>query len=219
MKYLHVILLLVFSLSLIADTTPNIVPSSNIIQILDDYFNNLKSFKASFLQQSQERENNKSKKRKNNKIEKCEGTINISKNQKKPKMEIKYKNGRIKEIYMEGRYILIVNRETNKKKTYSIITTPLYALLSGNMTLSKLKPNIIIHKDDITININSNNQNITIVLSIRKSRNNKFTIKKLLAWTIEDNNTIINVGFDSKNYFVNGKQIVEDIDTNKNVQN
>lgn len=224
MKYLHMILLLVLIAPLNADINQtknnnisnksnlnnNIVHVSNIIQILNDYFTNLKSFKASFVQQSREIQNKNT--------EKCDGTINISRNKKNPKMEIQYKNGKIQEIYMEGRYISIINRKTKKKKTYSILTTPLYALLSGNMKISELKPNIIVHKDDITVNIISNKQNITLVFSIKNNKNNELDINKLLAWTIDDGKTIINVGFDNKNYFVNDKQVVESINSNKNVQ-
>lgn len=225
MQYSYILLLFALSVAVNANTIPNtndnnaqqksninnVLPAHNIVQILDNYFSNLKSFKASFVQQLREIQNNK--------IEKCEGTINISRDTKNHKMEIKYKNGKIQEIYMEGRYISVVNRKAKKKRTYSILTTPLYALLSGNMKISELKPNIIIHKDDITVNIISDKQNITLVLSTKNNKNNELSINKLLAWTIEDGKTIINVGFDSKNYFVNDKQIVESINTNKNVPN
>ena len=230
MKYSHVILLFALIVSVSTGAPPktnnnilqksnnnilqksnnNILQTNNIIQILENYFSNLKSFKASFVQQSREIQNKK--------IEKCEGTINISRDKKNPKMEIEYENGKIQKIYMEGRYISIINRKTKKKKTYSILTTPLYALLSGNMKISELKPNIIVHKDDITVNIISNKQNITLVFSIKHNKNNELDINKLLAWTIDDGKTIINVGFDSKNYFVNDKQVVENININKNVQ-
>ncbi|MBR1944489.1 MAG: outer-membrane lipoprotein carrier protein LolA [Alphaproteobacteria bacterium] len=222
MRYVYIALLFALSFTANADVKSNakkvvsntkssniIVPQSNIMQILEDYFNNLKSFSASFVQQSRNVNNNI--------IEKCEGTINICRDQKNPKMQIKYKDGKIKEIYMEGRYISIVNSQTNKKKTYSILTTPLYALLSGSIDIQKLKPVIIVNKYDITVNIKSDKQNITLVFSTI-TKNNKLNINKLLAWTVDDGKTIINVGFDDKNYLVNDKAIIEH-DNNKNVPN
>ena len=160
---------------------------------LKEYFeNNLESFVASFIQKSSDSK------------EKCNGTIYISRNKNKPQMRVQYKNGPIQDIFMSGRYISIIDRKTKKKKTYSILTTPLYALLSGNLNLSDLKPKIIVNKNDVTINIKSNNQDIVIVFSTI-TNNKKQVIDKLIAWTIYDGKTIINVGFDTKNYFINDK--------------
>ena len=200
MKYIFSILAVCFNVILcnveIQSNEKKIISTSGEYTIekqLKEYFENtLESLVASFIQKSSDTN------------EKCNGTIYISRNKNKPQMRVQYKNGSIQDIFMSGRYISIIDRKIKKKKTYSILTTPLYALLSGNLKLSDLKPNIIVNQNDVTINIKSNNQNITIVFST-VTTNKRQTIDKLIAWTIDDGKTVINVGFDTKNYFVNDK--------------
>ena len=204
MKHLYIVLALCCNIILCScnATNTNKSPNGNktifasgeytVEKQLKEYFENIESLVASFVQQS------------SNNNEKCKGTIYILRNKKKPQMRIKYENGQIQDIFMSGRYISIIDRKTKKKKTYSILTTPLYALLSGNLKLSDLKPNIIVNKNDVTVNIKSNNQDITIVFSTIKTHAGQ-VIDKLIAWTIDDGKTIINVGFDTKSYFLNNK--------------
>ncbi len=183
------------------------LPKDTIDEQIQKYFDNdLEVLVASFKQHS------------SNDNKKCKGTIYILRNKKKPQMRVAYENGPVQDIVMEGRYISIINRKTQKAKSYSILTTPLYALLSGKKKFSEFKPRIMVNKDDVTVIIKYEKQYIILVFST-KITNNVTMIDKLIAWTIEDNNSAINVGFDEKKYYVNDRsRLPSDIFTIKCTQ-
>ena len=159
---------------------------------VENYFYQLNTFAASFEQID-------------SKDKKCNGKMYISKTNKKPQVRVNYNNGEIQDIIMNGRYISIINRKTKKKKTYSILTTPLYALLSGQLKLSDIKYSITSNNNNVILRVEDSNQIINIKFSIIKQTKNKDykIIDKLLSWTIDDRrNTTITVTFNEKDYNV-----------------
>ena len=177
------------------NTQLNNVNNNNIKKYDDQlkkFFEKLELFNAIFVQQSKNIQDKFYK-------EKCDGTIDIRRNDTNPQMKILYINGPIQEIVMQGRFISILNRKTQKRKSYSILTTPLYALLSGNMKLSELKPNISVNGTNINVYIKSDKQNITLVFSTKQIKN-EFKIDQLIAWTVNDGRTIVNVTFSKQSY-------------------
>ena len=203
MKHLRIILLSLFCGTVLyshgfSTTVENVDNKYTIENQLKEFFESkLKVFVASFVQQSS---NDKTK---------CRGTIYILRDNKKPQMRVAYENGPIQDIIMEGKKISIINRKTRKIKTYSILTTPLYALLSGKTKLSDFKYNIIVNTNDITVNINTDQNNIILLFSTKKSNVGPI-LDKLLAWTIDDGKTIINVGFNTNKYYINDRSKLPD---------
>ena len=167
-----------------------IVRQSKIISIdkqIENYFTNLKSLSADFAQSSDA----------DNEIHKAHIWLVRG---KKSNVRVKYQTGEVKEISMHGRYLTIINRKTNKSRTYSILTTPIYAILSGEIVLKDLDYQIFgDNNHDVSILIRYNNKQ-TVIMTFSKS-NNK--INQLVAWTISDAKSNIHVGFNSKNYLLN----------------
>ncbi len=185
---------------------------AQVIERMQRYFDNIKSLVASFIQTSNLVNGSKSDE------QLCNGTIYILKDNNKPQMVINYTTGPTQEIRMEGRFLSVINRKTQKKKKYSIKTTPIYNLLSGGMKIEQLKPEITVKDNNILVNIKQNNQYITLVFDITRVNNQNFNINKLIAWTIQDSKSIINVKLDKQQYYINDpKRIPNDIfSTNKN---
>lgn len=156
---------------------------------IEDYFKDLKSLSADFAQSTD----------KDNEIHKAHIWL---RRDKKPKVCIKYQSGEIKEMHMNGKFLTVINRKTNKSRTYSILTTPIYAILSGQLELKDLYYQVFgNNNNDVSILIRYNDKQ-TIIMTFSKLKQN---IHNLIAWTISDTKSNIHVGFNSKKYYLNSK--------------
>ena len=190
-----------FSLLLILNTIINcessqIEQSKQSIPIskqIENYLNSLEVLSVKFTQKSSS--DNRSHK----------GNIWILRgNKSKSQARVVYDSGPISDMLIQGRYVTIIDRRTKKIHKYSILNTPIYAMLIGQLKLSDLNYKIL--NDTIQyvcIMIQHSNKQVTVITfsKFKKSGN----IDKLIAWTIDDGKTAIQVEFDTDQYFANDK--------------
>lgn len=165
--------------------------ANTVVEQVETYINSIDSLSAEFLQTS------------SNDTEVDTGSISIRRKSKNTKTEVsvKYKTGVISSMSLSGRFMTIVDRKTNRSKTYSILTTPIYAILAGELKLKDLKYQVLEDTaQSVIIRIIYERQ--TIDLLFDKANKN---VNKLLSWTIYNGNGWTNVEFDRSTYSVTAK--------------
>ena len=162
------------------------IDQRSIIAKIESYVNGIQNLSASFSERnSKEADIN-------------EGHIHVERETKdnKTKVKISYETGKILSIAMNGRFLTVTERKTKKSRTYSILTTPIYALLAGKLNFSSLHYKII--EDTlqyVIVQITYEKQIIT--LSFRKRGDE---VDKLLSWNIDNGNNWINIEMDENEY-------------------
>lgn len=178
-----------------AVAAPNASEQVSEIQI-ENYINNLKSLSAGLFQRSSYSDD----------IHKGHMYIKRGSNGDKTKVFITYTSGAMLSMSLKGRIMTIVDRETQTPKQYSILTTPIYAILTGELNLKDLKHTKLQESENcVVIRIYYEKQFFD--LSFRK-KNGK--LAGLLAWTVYNSNSWIHTKFDVSDYLENDISKVPD---------
>lgn len=174
----------------ICDASSNVTNQLiTIEQQVDGYFKNLRFLKSKFKQSS-------------NKEPLVQGTIWISKAGKKPQAKVVYESGNIERLLLNGRYLHVKYKDKNKIHTYSILTTPIYSILTGQLSLSDYKYTVCEDtKKSLSLYVELPNKQLMILDFSKDPINNK--VKFLKSWTIRNSNSCIVVELDIKTLFIN----------------
>ncbi len=167
-----------------------------VLKGIENYINGLKSLSASFSETTS----------RNNDVNK--GYIYIKREclNGKTVVKIDYKTGALLSASLNGRFLKLTNRKTRKSQTYSILTTPLYALLAGKLSFKDFSYTVLENsRQRVKVQIVYEKQ--TFNLTFRKN-NNK--VDKLLFWLVSSDKGWAEVVFDDKNYYENDLSKIPD---------
>lgn len=178
-----------------AVTVPKVTEQVSEIQI-ETYINNLKSLSAGLCQKSSN----------SGDIHKGHIYIKRGSNGDKTKVFITYASGAVLSMSLKGRIMTIIDRKTQTPKRYSILTTPIYAILTGELNLKDLKHTKLQESENCVV-IRMNHEKQFFDLSLRKE-NGKLT--GLLAWTVYNSNSWVHTEFDISDYQENDISKVPD---------
>lgn len=171
--------------------------SSPSSEQIEQYINGIENLSAEFYQSNSN----------SNDLDKGSITIDRNTKNKKTSVTVNYDTGIISSIVLKGRYITITYRKTGKSKTYSILTTPIYAILAGKLKLEDFKHQVIEDTDsNTTVRIMHEKQ----VFDLGFKKENK-KVNKILYWTVYNGNSWTTVTFDDKTYSVKEKTKVSTV--------
>lgn len=163
---------------------------------IESYINGLESLSAGLCQRASNSDD----------IHKGHIYIKRGGNSNKTKVFITYDSGTVLSMSLKGRVMTIIDRKTRTPKRYSILTTPIYAILTGELNLKDLKHTKLKESDEcVTIRITYEKQFFDLSFSKKNGK-----LNGLLAWTVHNSNSWIHTEFNTSNYYENDASKVPD---------